>query len=231
MKNNFKIIKIKITSDMVGQDCFISSEKEIYNKCIYGQLTAASINLKIKPRSLEQHRLLFAIFKEISEQLADDNNFNTIEKIKEQTKLACKFIDCYYYYENQKTGKKELNIKTKSISFDKLDHYDACGLFDKFFEYCAELLGIDKDTLIENISKKNKLRPTCVICGKKATQKHHKFADTKVNREKYKKLLDADFNLIDICHDCHVSHNNYILCRDYVLNEKEFLELCKKNKT
>jgi hypothetical protein len=231
MKENFKIIKVKITADMVGQDCFIIDNKKIYNKCSYGELTAASLDLKITPRSLDQHRLLFAIFKEVSEQLADNENFNTVEKVKEQCKIACKFFDCYYFYENQKTGKKELNIKTKSIAFDKLDHYEACGLFDEFFEYCAGLMGIDKEILIKNIKEKNKLRPTCVVCGKRATQRHHKFANTKQNRAKYGKLIDADFNLVDVCHDCHASHSSPELCRDYIYTEKQFLEEMEKHKS
>jgi hypothetical protein len=231
MKENFKIIKVKITPDMIGQDCFITDDNKIYNKCNYGELTAASLDLKITPRSLEQHRLLFAIFKEVAEQLADNDNFNTVEKVKEQCKIACKFFDCYYFYENKKTGKKELNIKTKSIAFDKLDHYEACGVFDEFFEYCAGLLGIDKDTLIKNMKEKNKLRPTCVICGKRATQRHHKFANTKQNRAKYGKLLDADLNLVDVCHDCHASHLSPELCRDYIYTEKQFLEELEKHKS
>jgi len=229
MKKEFKIIKVKITQDMIGKDCFISDSQDMLKKCDYGVLNACTIDFKIHPRSLDQHRLLFAAFKAVAENKADDNNFNTVEKVKEQAKVHAKYFDCYYYFENEKTGEKQLNIKTKSISFSELEHFEACGLFDIFFDYCAVLLGLTKDELIGNIKEKDKLRKICVICGKKATQRHHKFANTKVNMAKYGKLLNEDFNFLDVCHDCHASHANPELCRDYIWTERKFIEELEKN--
>lgn len=61
----------------------------------------------------------------------------------------------------------------------------------------------------------------CKICNKNiATQKHHCFPQTKINRKIYGKLLDEPFNLVDVCHDCHVSHRNIL--KEYMWNEKQF---------
>jgi hypothetical protein len=47
----------------------------------------------------------------------------------------------------------------------------------------------------------------CEACGKKeATQRHHKFSQTKWARELYGDLLDDARNIQLCCADCHVSH-------------------------
>ena len=220
------LTKIKITQDMIGKDVLISSDTQIINKMKYGELQAVKFYNKLSQRSLQQHRLLFAIFNIVVDHFKGINkNLDTIEKIKEQAKLNSKYVDCWYEFENKKTGEKQLNIKTKSISFDTLPHLEACGLFEEFFEFCAELLCTSKEDLLSNAEEQIKLRKTCILCGKKATQRHHLFSQTKSNIEKYgKKIIDADFNLIDVCHDCHASHSNPELAK-YILTETQFEDL------
>lgn len=48
----------------------------------------------------------------------------------------------------------------------------------------------------------------CPQCGGLANQGHHKFPQTVDNIEAYgKKLIDADWNIVEYCSQCHSSHN------------------------
>ena len=47
----------------------------------------------------------------------------------------------------------------------------------------------------------------CELCNmRSSSQWHHKFSQTKQNRERYGKLLDERFNLCKSCKECNVSH-------------------------
>jgi hypothetical protein len=59
----------------------------------------------------------------------------------------------------------------------------------------------------------------CEKCHKNlATERHHKFSQTKMNRKKYGKLIDDKKNIMYLCYNCH--HNK--LNREDKWNEKEF---------
>jgi len=51
-----------------------------------------------------------------------------------------------------------------------------------------------------------------------ATERHHKFSQTKHNRGKYGKLLDHPDNIQYLCYECH--HNKSL----DKMSEREFLE-------
>ena len=54
-----------------------------------------------------------------------------------------------------------------------------------------------------------KLKRMCEICGKhNATQKHHRFPQTRFSRKTYGWLIDEDFNKVDACSYCNASHAN-----------------------
>lgn len=93
--------RVKITENMVGKECLITPDAKILNQLQYGELYAGGIRTKIKPRSVRQHRLLFAAFKMVLENKGDDPNWNTLEKVKEQIKIKIRFVETYYYYENK----------------------------------------------------------------------------------------------------------------------------------
>ena len=49
----------------------------------------------------------------------------------------------------------------------------------------------------------------CQMCGNRpATEKHHKFSQTKINKKLYKKYIHHPDNIIYLCYDCH--HNKSI---------------------
>ena len=57
----------------------------------------------------------------------------------------------------------------------------------------------------------------CAICHTKpASQGHHMFPQTKVNRRLYRALLDDSRNMMPVCADCHPSAPH--------LSEREFCE-------
>lgn len=67
----------------------------------------------------------------------------------------------------------------------------------------------------------------CVICReRKATQRHHLFAQTKANRRTYGSLIDEDFNLIPVCDHCHVSHKEMA---GRIMGELWFRAECEKH--
>jgi hypothetical protein len=54
-------------------------------------------------------------------------------------------------------------------------------------------------------------------CSNQAVHKHHKFSDSKKNRELYGKLLDDDKNIMLLCNDCHLwkalrKYNERVFC-------------------
>ena len=57
----------------------------------------------------------------------------------------------------------------------------------------------------------------CEICGDIATEKHHRFSNSKVNRKLYSKLIDDDRNIMFLCQACHVAFKPKF-------DEKEFCE-------
>ena len=67
----------------------------------------------------------------------------------------------------------------------------------------------------------------CIICGSLATQRHHCFANTKMNFKNYGKLLNAAFNLRPVCADCHCGHSN--IPPDLIWSEEQFREEAIKN--
>jgi len=47
----------------------------------------------------------------------------------------------------------------------------------------------------------------CELCNmRSSSQWHHKFPQTVINRKRYGKLIDHQFNLCKSCGECNVSH-------------------------
>lgn len=45
----------------------------------------------------------------------------------------------------------------------------------------------------------------CQICGGIATDRHHLFSQTKLNRRLYGKLIDDERNIMYLCNGCHLN--------------------------
>jgi hypothetical protein len=51
-------------------------------------------------------------------------------------------------------------------------------------------------------------------CGKPASQMHHRFPQTKVNKRLYGELIHDQRNLEPMCANCHVSHAKVSVWRE-----------------
>jgi hypothetical protein len=69
----------------------------------------------------------------------------------------------------------------------------------------------------------------CQICFKQpASQRHHRFANKKKARLRYGgNLMDADFNILMACADCHTGHAK--IERKHKYNEHQFRQVAKEN--
>ena len=53
---------------------------------------------------------------------------------------------------------------------------------------------------------------TCEICNLNvATQRHHKFSQTKLNKKLYPEFIDDPRNLQYLCADCHISQKKGLI--------------------
>lgn len=97
-----------------------------------------------KQRSVEQLNLLMACCQLVADNM-DNERFNTKEKVKFACKVHCHFVDENVVAVSPTGG---IQFKYRSFSFSELKHMEACNIFEKCFEYMADLLGISKDKLI-----------------------------------------------------------------------------------
>lgn len=107
---NINLIKCKVSPDMVGQDVLITPDTKLLSQMDYGEYNAASLR-KFTARSAKQLRYLFAAFRIVADNKKDDENYNTVDKAKEQIKIKCRFFKTYIYYENKVTKEKIRQIK------------------------------------------------------------------------------------------------------------------------
>jgi hypothetical protein len=103
-------------------------------------------------RSLEQLRLYWACCGLVANN-TDDNNLNHRDKVSEQVKIKLRFVDCWYTFKNEKTGAEQLNIKTKSISFDKLRQAEFNDFMSRALDVLSGYLGCTVDEMIEAVKK------------------------------------------------------------------------------
>lgn len=204
---NACMVKVQITQDMIGKAALVPASTEgekFINGVGWGELVGGNFKTNT-PRNVRQHNLFMACCELVAEN-TEDENWNTQDKVLEQIKIAARWIECFYWYHNKKTGQMELNLKTKSIGFDNVDQAEAHGFYDVGFDLLAVKIGMDEEAMKEAAVPRAKVKRICPKCGRPATQRHHKFSQSKDNKKKYGKLIDADFNSEYYCEDCHSSH-------------------------
>ena len=153
---DIQAVKIKIKPEMVGRECLMPIT-EVSNKNMQKLPLREKLNVDVKKitskrvRSYEQLELYWALCDLVANN-TDDFNWNTKEKVDEQCKIACRLYKHWIYYENQKTGQTTLNIKTDSISYQNLNHLEACNYFSEAFDVMANKLGLSsKEELLQEI--------------------------------------------------------------------------------
>lgn len=213
-------IKIQIDQSMIGKPAYVLTDAEKYQVSEWGEYIAVKFNPGVDQRSLEQNNLYWACVAIIVEHAADDPEWNTKEKVHTQIRWAVKFINKESaVHLTTKGGESRLYFELKSISFSRANRKEANDYFNDAFQHMADLLNITVEELITEAQSRMKSRATCKLCGRKATDKHHLFSNTKQNRELYGKLLDDPRNIMYLCNDCHVGGASIPK-----LTEREFCE-------
>lgn len=220
MKTEFTVKKIKCDQSMIGQDILIpDSEKsqEVMKGLPYAKKMYNQVLYKTK-HNIERHDLFHACVK-----LVSVNKEKSELQIKERCKIDCRWIDGYVTYPD-KNNKQRVNVVTKSISFAKMNMQEADEFYSKAFDVLAGYLKISTEDMINEAKIRMKTKNYCLVCGKIASHRHHKFSQTRWAIEKYgRKLIDDEKNIEWFCHDCHTSHNN--IPKDLLWSEKKFCEV------
>ena len=104
------------------------------------QVVEVSVKGSKKPRSAQQLRLYFACCRTVADN-TDDENWNTVEKVHESVKLAIRYVDFYL------VTKSGVHAKTKSFSFDKIDHPEFTEKMNEGLQVMADKIGLTVDEL------------------------------------------------------------------------------------
>lgn len=217
MKTELTIKKIKCDHSMIGKDIIIPDSENSYDvikSLPYAEKMACQINYKGR-HNLDRHDLYHACVK-----LVSDNLGKSIMEITEACKIDCRWIEGYTHYKD-KHGNSRVNVITKTTSFSKMTLKDANDYYSKAFDVLAGYLKITTEELVHEAKLRMQTKHYCILCGKVATQKHHRFSQTKWAIEKYgKKLIDDNRNIEWLCPDCHSSHAN--IPKELIWSEKKF---------
>ena len=193
-------VKIKITSDLVGKDAIILTKQDNYKAIEYGEYILIKFNKGVDRRSIEQNNLYWACLQLLVENRGDIS-YSTKEKAHTQVRWGCKYIDMESVT-HFPDGK--LYFELDSVSFSKANQKKVNEYYNRAFDFMAEALGITVEELIMEAQSRMQSVRICNICGRKATDRHHLFSNTKHNREMYGKLLDDERNIAWLCNGCHV---------------------------
>ena len=122
---------------------FTLEDQEEIKKYRENQVVRCRVKGTRKERSLQQLRLYWVICQIVADN-TDDPLFATRELVSFQTKVALHFV-----HENQTAVTPDgiVQFRYRSISFEELDHAEACGYFDRAFEFLAAKIGVDVATL------------------------------------------------------------------------------------
>lgn len=206
MKSEFLCYKVKCDQSMIGQDILIPTSEEGNDEIKalpYAQRMGCTVKYTAN-HSLERHDLFFACIK-----LVADNTGKSTRQVKNECLLAIRWIDDEYDYYEDKYGNKRVNVRLKTVSF-KMTIAEANEFYNVLnpWQALADMIGVSVDEMINEAKLRMKGKHYCSLCGSLASNRHHKFSQTKWAVEKYgRKLIDDDKNIEWLCMDCHSSHN------------------------
>jgi len=96
-----------------------------------------------KPRNIKFHRMFFALVNMVFE---NQDNYLSVEDLRHDLTIEAGF---YEEITNMFTG--EVYRRPKSISFAKMDELEFSEFFTKFVNIVSVLVGVDNETIHENI--------------------------------------------------------------------------------
>jgi len=124
-------------------------DKDIVKEYKQYQIVKLKITGVQKPRSVKQLGTYFAGCRLLSEN-TDDQKWNDYKKVDWQLRNRLQFYD----HDLTLVINGNVQFKVRSISFKNLRHAEACNYFDRAFEMMSEFLGVDVDTLIQEIKSR-----------------------------------------------------------------------------
>ena len=149
-----QIKKFKIQPEHLNKKALIVSDNDMEKFSFKAEYDCTINKVSDKKiRSYDQLKLYWQSCRYIAFNVQKNEGYNTSEKVDEQIKIACRFVDFWVYYDNKKTGKQEIHIKTKSISYSNLGNIEACNYFEDAFNKMASLLNMSKDDFIEAVKE------------------------------------------------------------------------------
>ena len=105
------------------------------------QILSASLKGHRRPRAVLQNRWVHAMFRFVADN-ANDEDWNTPEKVKRNVKMAMKF----FKDEVVVTGNKVF-FELRSFAFAKMDQAEADRKFNEAKSICAWKLGVPEEVL------------------------------------------------------------------------------------
>ena len=128
-------------------------DKDIVKEYKQNQVVKLKITGVQKPRSIKQLGTYFAACRLLSEN-TEDQKWNDYKKVDWQLRNRLQFFD----HDLTLVINGNVQFKVRSISFKNLRHAEACNYFDRAFEMMSKFLGVDVDTLIEEVKSRMQTR-------------------------------------------------------------------------
>jgi hypothetical protein len=104
------------------------------------QVLRAKITGHKKPRSVQQNRWLFAMFRLVADN-SGDPGWSTVEQVKRKVKMMMEF-----FQERFVVGDK-VYFELRSFAFSELEQDEANRWYNEAKQICAQKLGIDPELL------------------------------------------------------------------------------------
>ena len=125
---------------------FSKKDQDKWNSYRDNQVTKHNVYGVQKQRSYEQLRMFFAAC-DIVAQNTEDPMLNTKEKVAFAIKVRLDFINPNRI---AVTNNGDIIFEYRSISYDNLNHIEACDFFNRAFKELANMIGIANDELLNN---------------------------------------------------------------------------------
>lgn len=132
---------------------YSEEDKELSKSFMPNQIVKHVVSGVTKPRSLAQLRTYWACCKYVSDNIREDDFdkrfWSNKDLVDRQIRAALHFIDP----DKTIVRGQEVIVCYRSISFENLHHIESFGYFDPAFELLAKKIGLDKETLVENVKR------------------------------------------------------------------------------
>lgn len=125
---------------------FSKEARAALSKFKQNQIVKTKVSGFKKERSVRQLRLFFACCRTVVDN-TEDPNWDNVDKVKNQVKVALQFIDLNRSIVDKKGV---FHPHYRSICFDELGHMEANNFFDRAWPILAGKIGVTVNDLLRN---------------------------------------------------------------------------------